>query len=43
MPVNTATLNQLFDGDLGPIAVQEAKGAALEAGTPGTVNGNEIK
>jgi len=32
MPVNTATLNQLFDGQLGPIAVQEAKGAATRLG-----------
>ena len=32
MPVNTATLNQIFDGSLGPIAVQEAKGAATRAG-----------
>ena len=32
MPVNKATLNQIFDGNLGPIAVQEAKGAATRLG-----------
>jgi hypothetical protein len=32
MPVNTKTLQQLFDGQLGPIAAQEARGAAVRAG-----------